>query len=83
MIGPAVVELAKRVLDKAKISPEANESLLVLIIKEEKPLSIKVFKPIILCNVSIKLATKVIVNRLKSIWISILSPKQSSFIARW
>lgn len=41
---------------------EATEALLVLIPKEEKPTSIRGFRPISICNMNIKFVIKAIVN---------------------
>lgn len=65
--GPTSVSLVKQVLEKREMPPEINESLLILIPKEGKSSSIKGFRPISLCNVCIKLVTKIIVNRLKGL----------------
>jgi hypothetical protein len=40
------------------------------------------FKPISLCNVSYKVLTKIVVNRLKSVVGSIISPFQTGFVPR-
>lgn len=57
-----------------------TDALLVLIPKTEQPKSIRQFFPISLCNVTFKLVTKVLVNRLKMIMEHIVSPNQSSFV---
>jgi hypothetical protein len=40
------------------------------------------FKPISLCNVSYKVLTKIVVNRLKPVVGSIISPFQTGFVPR-
>src|SRR5436190_29430 len=82
-IRSALVHFVKQVLEPRELPLETNESLLVLIPKEDKPSSIRGFRPISLCNVSIKLVTKVIVNRLKGVMASIVSPTQGAFIPGW
>lgn len=57
-MGSALFDFVKKMLEKAELLPGSNESLLVLIPKEEKPTSIKGFRAISLCNMCIKLATK-------------------------
>lgn len=78
--GSALVGFVEQALEHCIIPANSNESLLVLIPKEEKPESIKGFRPISLCNVCIKLVTKTLVNRLKNIWSSIISPTQGAFV---
>lgn len=73
-------DFVKRVLEEADIPTKATETLLVLIPKEEKTSNIRSFRPISLCNVIIKLATKMLVNRLKAISRCIITPNQSSFV---
>lgn len=67
------------VLKGEEFPNEAAEALLVLIPKEEKPSSLRSFRPISLCNVSMKIVSKMIVNRLKEVMQTIISPNQSSF----
>lgn len=77
---PAVFDFVKKLLEKAEMPTRSNESLLILIPKEEKPSSMKGFRPISLCNVCVKLATKMLVNRLKGLWKEIISSNQGSFV---
>ncbi|GAU47272.1 hypothetical protein TSUD_280950 [Trifolium subterraneum] len=57
-----------------------NNIMLVLIPKVDKPEFVSQFRPISLCNVTYKIITKVIVNRIKPLLDGIISPYQSSFI---
>jgi hypothetical protein len=57
-----------------------NNTLIVMIPKVDKPESVSQFRPIALCNVTYKIITKVIVNRIKPLLNGIISPYQSSFI---
>lgn len=78
--GLTLVQFVRAVLERCELPMESNESRLILIPKEEKPSSIRGFRPISLCNVSVKLVTKILVNRLKSIWSNIISPNQGASI---
>lgn len=51
-----------------------------LIPKETKPTSMNRFRPLSLCNVTFKLVSKAIVNRLKGVMENLLSPFQASFV---
>ncbi|WJX23235.1 hypothetical protein P8452_12461 [Trifolium repens] len=51
-----------------------------MIPKVDTPESVSQFRPIALCNVTYKIITKVIVNRIKPLLNGIISPYQSSFI---
>ena len=59
---------------------ELNKTLVVLIPKVECPTMVSHYKPISLCNVSYKIISKAIVNRLRHVMDSIVTPFQSAFI---
>lgn len=62
------------------VVPEAAEATLVLIPKETKPSNMCAFGPLSLCNVVYKLASKVIVNKLKCTLKDLISPCKASFV---
>lgn len=78
--GASIHRFFSGVLQGADFPPEAIESLLVLVPKKTKPSSIKDFKPIVLCNVSVKLVSKVTANRVKVMLKEVVSSNQPSFI---
>lgn len=80
LTGKAVHSFVQGIPEGGEIPPNVNEALLVLIPKEQKATSIKNFRPISPCNVSIKLVNKMIVNRLKHVLSNLASPCQASFI---
>ncbi|PNX63728.1 ribonuclease H, partial [Trifolium pratense] len=57
-----------------------NTTDICLIPKIDKPEFVSQFRPISLCNVSYKVLTKVIVNRLKPLMPTIISPYQTGFV---
>lgn len=59
---------------------ELNDTLITLIPKVEPVESIRNFIPISLCNVSYKVITKILAQRLRSLMGSLVNPCQSSFI---
>ncbi|XP_061375716.1 uncharacterized protein LOC133317851 [Gastrolobium bilobum] len=60
---------------------EVNQTLICFIPKTECPDSISNFRLISLCNVSYKILTKLLANRLKDFMPSWISPNQCSFIS--
>lgn len=65
---------------RAEVSEADAEALLVLIPKGTRPVSLKNCRSISLCNVSVKLVSKVIANRVKLILQELVSPNQTSFV---
>lgn len=57
-----------------------NEALGALIPKVKTPQTMSDIRPTFLCNVMVRILSKVLANRLKSSLASIISDKQSAFI---
>ena len=66
----------------AKMGGNTNSTFLALIPKYVNPSTFSRFRPISLCNVSYKLITKVIANRIKPLLHQLISPNQSGFVEK-
>lgn len=67
-----------RMLNGDRLPQKMVDAILILIPKTEHPESIKQFRYISLCNVSFKLVTKILVNRLKTVMEEIVLPNQAA-----
>ncbi|KAK1650817.1 hypothetical protein QYE76_068622 [Lolium multiflorum] len=81
LVGSKVQEEVLGVLNGGNIPAGWNETVIVLIPKVKNPTRLKELRPISLCNVIIKIVTKVIACRLKNVLDDIISPSQSAFVA--
>lgn len=79
-IGKSVHSFVKKMLEDGEVLEEAAEAILMLIPKETKPSRMRGFRRLGLCNIVHKLASKVVVNRLKDILKTLISPCQASFV---
>ncbi|KAL0326613.1 UNVERIFIED_CONTAM: putative mitochondrial protein [Sesamum angustifolium] len=80
IVGNATTTTVLQLLNDLTFNPALNFTHIVLIPKCQKPNTVAHFRPISLCNVIFKLATKTIANRLKPLLDHIISPSQSAFI---
>lgn len=80
IVGEAMHHFVRRMIEEREISYEATEATLMLIHKEAKPSIMHGFWPLSLCNVTYKLASKIIVNRLKDVMKELISQCQASIV---
>lgn len=59
---------------------DLEDKLIILIPKKENPISLKNIRSISLYNVLYQIITKVLVNRLKRLLNSLISPPQTTFV---
>ncbi|KAL9673990.1 hypothetical protein QQ045_030254 [Rhodiola kirilowii] len=67
IVGRDVVEVVLNCLNSGVLGSDLNETLIVLVPKVKKVDTVEDLRPISLCNVVMKIITKVLANRLKEI----------------
>lgn len=80
IVGGEVQNLALNILNNNDQPHDINKTFLVLIPKCKNPSTPKDFRPISLCNVVMKIVTKVIANRLKHTLGDVIDIEQSAFV---
>uniref|UniRef100_A0A453CJA7 Reverse transcriptase domain-containing protein n=1 Tax=Aegilops tauschii subsp. strangulata TaxID=200361 RepID=A0A453CJA7_AEGTS len=71
--GDEVTNVVLKIVEGTESAECTNETVLVLIPKVKNPTLLSQFRPISLCNVLYKIASKVISNRLKTVLPEIIS----------
>lgn len=67
IVGHDIVELVKQFFENGTIEGNLNDTNIVLIPKKKNPSRVGDLKPISLCNILIKIITKVLANRIKEL----------------
>jgi hypothetical protein len=80
IVGTDVCTLVLSILNEGKSPACINRTFVALIPKCKNPSSPKHFRPISLCNVTIKIMTKTIANRIKVILPEVVDEEQSAFV---
>ncbi|KAL9664441.1 hypothetical protein QQ045_019841 [Rhodiola kirilowii] len=81
LVKEDVIQYSLRFLNEgAELNKETNETLITLIPKTRSPSTFDEFRPISLCNVVMKVVTKALANKLKTVLHECISPSQSAFV---
>lgn len=80
IVGASICSLVTTYFEAGTLPEGINDTLVSLSPKIAHPDNVTQFRPISLCNVSYKIITKVMVNRLKPIFERLVSQEQSSFV---
>lgn len=80
IVGDSISDFVRRFFREGELEAAVNETLIVLIQKIPNPINITQFRPISLCNVSYKIITKLIANRIKPLMGDLVKETQSGFI---
>lgn len=82
IIANDVFQLVSKAFSLGRIDHQLAETLIVPIPKIDEPTSLKDFRPISLCNMLLKLISKIIVKRIRPYLDDFIGPLQSSFIPK-
>ena len=82
MLQDDICQAVRNFLEGGDIPDGLCDTTIVLIPKVSKPELLTNFRPISLCNVLYKIASKVLANRLKGLLLSIIAEEQSAFVPR-
>ena len=80
VVGRNVIDCVLNTLNTRVMPPGLNETFICLIPKVKSPQKITEFCPISLCNVSYKIISKVLANRLNKILVDVINESQSAFV---
>ncbi|PKI64943.1 hypothetical protein CRG98_014657 [Punica granatum] len=80
IICHSFLDFVRSVFEGGRSVAAMNSTLIAMIPKVQVPETIHQFHPISLCNVSYKITTKIVANRLQKYMPSLISPYRSSFI---
>lgn len=80
VFGADVTEFCKNFLTTGTMPAESNRTLVCLIPKVKNPKQMSELRPISLCNVLVRIVSKMLANRLKPCLNDLISDKQSAFV---
>ena len=80
IVGNNVIKVVQNFFISGQMLSEVNQSLIVLIPKNQSPTNVNHFRPISLCNTVYKIISKILVSRLRPLLSDLISPCQSAFV---
>lgn len=80
IVGADLIRIVRNFFETGQMAPGLNETNIVLIPKKKNLTDMGDLSPIALCNVSYKIVSKVLANRMKPMLDKVVSPNQSAFI---
>ncbi|KAL9664408.1 hypothetical protein QQ045_019808 [Rhodiola kirilowii] len=80
IVKEMVTSITTRMLNGETLEHDINKTLITLIPKKKDPEKIEDYRLISLCNVAVKIVTKVLANRLKAVLPFIISDSQTAFV---
>lgn len=80
IVGDSVKREVKEAFTSQKVPEYLNQTLISLIPKQLGPETVSHYRPISLCNTVYKVISKIIVQRLRSLLPSLISPMQTAFL---
>lgn len=80
VVGNEIIQLVRKFFETGEVLESMNDTNIVLIPKKKNPSLLSELRPIALCNVVMKIITKVAANRLKQVLEVVISDTQSAFI---
>lgn len=79
-LGDDIFTVGSKWLEDGVFPTGVNDTIITLIPKCDSPSNLKEYRPIALCNVILKIITKVLDNRIKLILPSLISENQIAFL---
>lgn len=80
-MGEEITIAVQGMFQLGNLTPDLNKAIICLILKGEAPTSLNKFRPISLCNVLLKLVSKILANRIKPLMLKLTGVHQASFIS--
>ena len=80
MVGESVRIEVKEIFASQKVPKYLNQTLITLVPKQPGPEIVSQYRPIILCNTVYKIISKILVQRLRPLLPSVISPMQATFL---